>query len=108
MDDKRHPSFAQWAEEALNLQLNERIFQNEKFGDDHFSRESKEWILAVLMEEVGEVARAILEHDTANLKEEAVQVAAVGQALVELLLKEEMENTLANAPYGRAIPCNSH
>lgn len=39
--------------------------------------------LAVLAEEFGEVARAILERDEVNLREELVQVAAVTIAWLE-------------------------
>lgn len=40
---------------------------------------------AILTEENGEVAKATLEKDTANLKEELVQVAAVAVAWLEAL-----------------------
>lgn len=40
---------------------------------------------AVLMEEAGEVARAILDRDSADLKTELVQVAAVAVAWLESL-----------------------
>lgn len=39
--------------------------------------------LAVLTEEVGEVARAILDRDDANLRDELIQVAAVAVAMIE-------------------------
>ena len=41
--------------------------------------------VAVLTEEVGEVARAALEHDTDGLRLELVQVAAVAVAWLEAL-----------------------
>ena len=41
--------------------------------------------LAVLAEEFGEVARAILEHDPEGLRREATQVAAVACAILESL-----------------------
>lgn len=41
--------------------------------------------LTVLAEEFGEVARAILEHDTEGLRREATQVAAVACAILESL-----------------------
>jgi hypothetical protein len=41
--------------------------------------------LTVLVEEVGEVARAVLEGDTASLRAELVQVAAVAVAWIEAL-----------------------
>lgn len=43
--------------------------------------------LSVLMEEVGEVARALNENDMKNLREEIVQVAAVCVARLERLSK---------------------
>lgn len=39
--------------------------------------------VVVLLEEVGEVAKAVLEHDLDNYREEAIQVAAVAVAIVE-------------------------
>jgi hypothetical protein len=39
--------------------------------------------VAVLTEEVGEVARSYLEHDTSQLRTELVQVAAVAVAIIE-------------------------
>ena len=41
--------------------------------------------MSVLMEEVGEAARAVLEGDRDNLREELVQVAAVAVAIVEAI-----------------------
>lgn len=41
--------------------------------------------MAVLAEEVGEVARALLERDRVNLRTELVQVAAVATAWLESL-----------------------
>lgn len=41
----------------------------------------------VLMEEVGEVAHAVLEYDMKNLREELIQVAAVAMAWLETLEK---------------------
>jgi NTP pyrophosphatase (non-canonical NTP hydrolase) len=49
----------------------------------------------VLNEEVGEVARAILESDNDNLREELIQVAAVCVAWVERLdLKKKVVDSL--------------
>ncbi len=42
--------------------------------------------LAVLTEEVGEVAKALLEHDREGLRDELVQVAAVAVAWLEAYL----------------------
>ncbi|MGL5935062.1 MAG: MazG nucleotide pyrophosphohydrolase domain-containing protein [Cetobacterium sp.] len=47
--------------------------------------------LTVLVEEVGEVARAIQEGDRINLQEEIIQVAAVCAAWVEGLDKKAMK-----------------
>lgn len=41
--------------------------------------------MSVLTEEVGEVARAINEHDAKNLREELIQVAAVAVRWIEHL-----------------------
>ncbi len=49
----------------------------------HVGPTDSRWI-AVLMEEVGEVARAILEEDEDSLVEELVQVAAVAIRILEI------------------------
>lgn len=51
--------------------------------------------LVILVEEVGEVARAIQSRDRANLREELVQVAAVACAWVEALDKEAADGEAA-------------
>lgn len=64
--------------------LKERERQNKKWN-----RKPSEWNtqsttkLAVLLEEVGEVARGILEKDPENVKKELIQVAAVCFAWLE-------------------------
>lgn len=55
----------------------ERASQLEKWGEQHHSDER--W-LAILIEEVGEVAKAILENDDAELLNEMCQVGAVLEA----------------------------
>lgn len=45
----------------------------------------KDEYLAIIIEEVGEVARAIQIRDKANLKEEIIQVAAVAVRWLEAL-----------------------
>ena len=45
--------------------------------------------LAILVEEVGEVARAICDRDPEHMREELVQVAAVAVAWVEALSRVE-------------------
>ena len=59
----------------------ERDRQDTKFGDQ--SRNSLDRWNTILGEEVGEVAKAILEEDNENLEEELVQVAAVCVAILE-------------------------
>ena len=59
----------------LNLIKEERQMQDKKWWNPHFS--SNYSGVAVLTEEVGEVARVVLEKDTDNLKGELIQVAAV-------------------------------
>lgn len=51
----------------------ERQRQFDIWGNQHRSKE--QW-LAILVEEVGEVAKAILEKDDPNYREELIQVAA--------------------------------
>lgn len=52
-----------------------------KWGNQRAHTDFK-W-LAILMEEVGEVAKAILEHDLDNVEEEIIQVAAVAVCWLE-------------------------
>jgi len=56
--------------------LAERDRQDEKWGRDFQGRNHAFW-LAILMEEIGEAARAYLEHDRGKLREELIQSAAV-------------------------------
>jgi NTP pyrophosphatase (non-canonical NTP hydrolase) len=65
--------------------LMERVRQDDAHGAPRLrGYQNSEW-LAVLVEEVGEVARAIQVGDMRNLREELVQVAAVAVAFVEAL-----------------------
>ena len=71
--------------------LAERMRQDEKWGEQNHS--PLKW-LAILMEEVGEVSKAILESPdvektTDEMKEEIVQVAAVALCWIEQLWREE-------------------
>ena len=59
----------------------ERFRQRQKFGDHQMRSISPERALAILTEEVGEVARAILEGG--NLREELIHTAAVAIAWIE-------------------------
>lgn len=62
-----------------NLIQIERDNQDKKWGPQHHSDEK--W-LTILMEEVGEAAKAVLEKDEASLFEEVVQIGAVLEAWV--------------------------
>ncbi len=67
--------------------LLERARQDTKFGAQR-KLSPKDW-LTILVEEVGEVAEAILEHDIDNYSVELVQVAAVCVAALEDLAAQE-------------------
>lgn len=60
----------------------EREKQDAKWGDLPRRLQDLLW-LSILVEEVGEVAQAILKRDWINLKEEIIQVAAVAIAWLE-------------------------
>jgi NTP pyrophosphatase (non-canonical NTP hydrolase) len=60
----------------------ERKRQDLKFGTPPRSRKPALY-LAVLMEEVGEIARSILEGDSDNYRIELIQVAAVAVAALQ-------------------------
>ena len=68
----------------------EQLKQSGKFAatcaDDTLSAGQK---LAILVEEVGEVARAICDRDPEHMREELIQVAAVAVAWVEALSRVE-------------------
>lgn len=60
--------------------MTERMRQFKKWGvQDH---DEDRWMV-ILMEEVGEVARAIFDENPDNYREELVQVAAVAVAAIE-------------------------
>ena len=61
----------------------EREFQESKWGPRESIASDSRLALTILMEEVGEIARALLEHDDENLKDELVQVASVCVAWLE-------------------------
>lgn len=46
---------------------------------------------AILTEEVGEVAKAVLDNDVENLKEELIQVAAVAASWYNCLTREQSD-----------------
>lgn len=60
--------------------LKERTAQDLKWGEQNHNPDR--W-LSILMEEVGEAAKANLEKDWSNYREEMIQVAAVATAMVE-------------------------
>lgn len=67
----------------LNSIVDERIRQDEKWGDQ--SRHPPTFWYAILGEEVGEVANAILHEDTRAVAKELIQVAAVAVAWLETM-----------------------
>lgn len=79
--------------EAIALIHDERERQIDKWGRAHQWGNgdcsgdgiTPELKTVVLLEEVGEVARAVFERDAWNLREELVQVAAVAVAWLESL-----------------------
>lgn len=79
--------------DALRLVRNERDRQDQKWGTiDKFDDRNPDRWLAILMEEVGEVAEAILEKRNKDAITEAVQVAAVAVAMVESLTRNPLED----------------
>lgn len=78
-------------EEAIELVLRERNRQDTKFGANR--NIPMPLYLAILTEEVGELAQAVVDTefggDTASgLFEEAVHTAAVSLAIVEMLIRQ--------------------
>jgi NTP pyrophosphatase (non-canonical NTP hydrolase) len=75
-------NFAQ-REAVLDI-LVERLHQDNKWGPiEHFdTRHPGEWLM-ILMEEAGDLSEAILKKDQDNIREEAVQVAAVALSILE-------------------------
>lgn len=88
------PSGEEVASQAFALIRDERTKQNEKWGEQN--HDSYRW-LAILSEEVGEVAQAIL-HDefggraAGTAKEELIQTAAVAVQWIECILRQENIN----------------
>jgi len=68
---------------AMGDVKDERGRQDAKWGSQR-DLPDRTW-LAILVEEVGEVAKAMLEHDDEGLKKEIVQVAAVAVAMIEAI-----------------------
>jgi NTP pyrophosphatase (non-canonical NTP hydrolase) len=77
--------------DILNAIADERLFQQEKWGAPHdwgtgdaSSHEVEPMTkVGVLTEELGEVARAVLERDDSQLRAELIQLAAVAIAWLE-------------------------
>jgi NTP pyrophosphatase (non-canonical NTP hydrolase) len=67
---------------ALQDVLLERCQQDKKWGEQNHHIER--WV-CILLEEFGEVAKAILENDPAKIREESVQTAAVALAIIECI-----------------------
>lgn len=65
----------------INEVHNERDRQDEKFGDQ-ITNTPHEW-LVILVEEVGEVARALCDGDIASYRKEIIEVAAVAVSMAE-------------------------
>lgn len=68
--------------EFLNALADERARQDQKWGCNVVDPDR---MVVVLLEEVGEIARALLERDKVGLDKELVQTAAVCSKLFELL-----------------------
>ncbi len=66
---------------VFDLIVDERVRQDNKWGEDR-KQPAFLW-LTILIEEVGEVAKAILERDMENMKVEMIQCAAVIVAWME-------------------------
>lgn len=79
---------------AMGVIRSERQRQDYKFGDPNHT--PPDW-LVILMEEIGEISRAILKGDKSAYRNEVVQAAAVlvamyEQELIEVIDREESES----------------
>lgn len=69
----------------VQMVRDERLCQLMKWGpQDH---DDGVW-LKILVEEVGEVSKAMLEKDSAKVASEAIQVAAVAICIAQVILKK--------------------
>lgn len=68
---------------ALLQVIAERKRQDDKWGPDRWL--SPERWMTILTEEVGEVAKEVLEGNTPKLEAELIQVAAVAVAMIEAI-----------------------
>lgn len=92
LDYKPTDQWIEGREDALELIRNERRNQLMKWGIRGRSgsvQETDFLMLAVLMEEVGEVATAMINGDEDNLRDELSQVAAVAATMIQMIDKGE-------------------
>jgi NTP pyrophosphatase (non-canonical NTP hydrolase) len=73
--------------------LIERYVQDTKYGSQPQNWKPTTW-LAILSEELGEVARAIIQHDKDTYRKELIQLAAVAIAAIEDLDTGEPLNSV--------------
>ena len=73
-------------EDICNLILNERIKQDNKWGEQN--HHIYKW-LAILGEEVGEANQAALEDNESELIDELIQIAAVSVAMIESIKRNK-------------------
>ena len=71
---------------AIACIRNERINQIKKFGTQN--HEYYKW-LAILLEEIGEASKEILEDNIENYCKELIQIASVSVAMLECLFRNE-------------------
>ena len=72
-----HPKNVERAFARIRL---ERVDQDDKWGEQNHTWD---YWLGILMEEVGELAKAIIERDSAQVDAELTQVAAVAVSMME-------------------------
>ena len=93
------PNFHNDFPKALQEVYVERLRQLSLWGDNDFDGKDQNEIFLILAEEVGEIAKAILEGDAENLHEEIAQVAAVAVKWLEHLEqvgRKEVKNETLN------------
>lgn len=94
---KKPPQYSRLSPEFIDLVYKERLRQQNKwekqhtwgYGDCSSDGVEESTKLAVLTEEIGEVAKAYLEENRSELKKELVQVAAVCCAWLECITYNE-------------------
>lgn len=70
---------------AVEDVVHERDMQDHQWGEESAKGQPAAYRLAILMEEVGEVAKDVLEGNAGSLRQELVQVAAVAICTVEAI-----------------------